>query len=571
MEKHRQIKTLDLRYVLPFCFEGSFDEAVRRVKAQKTMLQVRNKEDREKRDEVPQRLWIEHRTNTDASESDLFDYIREEFLFEADSDAVPNKKGGVSWLYWQSGILGGRGEKILNMQYFEQPFTKNDQQLTPVVKVSVTNMGLSLYKNNLGLLWYEIEIPSGKMNSDQLLLFQNRIKELNRASGKVCFWEECKSAPDYGIVIGGKNEYKRYMTPILLGRWLRDQISFLEDTGGGRQIRFFAQRQSAYASLVIQGMGAAANLKNEKKALPEMEKDQLKKMLEPDPAPVPDKPLLFSYCLLEAADDAAEDAGEMRAFTFRLANGYMTSYLYSPEIDQQIRQPFENAFWYASQEGAAYSALVRPENEETFSNTIYQKVRTDYFSLYLKSLYQSFSLLIYAQKIQMDIPAILKAGDKGELPSVEPITKLLGEISLFLTKSMATSVSHIHHQSDYYIYLKKRLRIKEDVESVTAGMNALEVLLRERAEEAEKQRDYRMQAILAMFALLGIFSAFADCKGFFDHFPVLHGVYRACLCGIVVISLITIVYVWDVFRMIWADFKKFVNHLMKKNPENGDK
>lgn len=570
MKMRRQIKTLCLRYVLPFCFEGSFDEAVECVKRQQTILQKRIKGEKEKRQEVRQRLWIEHRTDTDTSESDLFDYIQEEFLFEAHSDEISENKGGISWLYFQSGILGGTGKRILDMQYFEKPFSREDKKLTPSVRVSVTNMGLSLFKNKLGLLWYEIEIPSGRMDSDQLLLFQNRIKELNRAPGQVCFWEECGGTPEYGIVFGGKGDHKCYITPILLGRWLRDRIAFLEDASAGRQIRFFAQRQSAYASLMIQGMTAAKNLENEKKDLPEMDTDTLRKSLEENPVMVPDKPLLFSYCLLDSAEDEAIDTEEMHAFVFRFANGYMPSYLYSPEIDQQIRQPFENAFWYASQEGAAYTALVRPENKEAFTSTILQKVRTDYFALYLKVLYQSFSLLIYAQRIQMDIPAVVKAADKEGDAGTETITKLLGEVSLFLTKSMATSVSHIHHQSDYYVYLKKRLRVKEDVESVTAGMNALEVLMRERAEEAEKQRDYRMQAILAMFALLGIFSALADCKGFFDNFSALHDVYRVCLGCIAAISLITIVYVWDVFRMIWNDFKKFIRHMLKKNPENRD-
>ena len=563
MEKSKQIKALCLRYVIPFNYQLSFEEAVDLVRHQETTLQIRDKEDKTKRIEKRQRLWTEHRADMDTSESDLFDYIREEFLFGAASDPVPEKKGGLSWLHWQSGLLGGTGEKILNLQYFEKPLTAKDEQLPASVKLSVTNMGLTLFRNRFGMLWYEIELPVKKLNSDQLLLFQNRFKELNHTFSQGCFWEECKAEPDYGIVIGGKDAHKRYIAPILMGRWVRAQMAFLGD------VNYFAQRRSAYASLVIQDMTAAGGLKNEKKELPEMEKDQLRQMLEAEPAFVPDKPLLFSYCLLADGEDGSSGREDIATFAFRFANGYMPAYLYSPEVAGQMRQPFENAFWYASQEGAAYCALVRPENEQTFNSTILQKVRTDYFTLYLKSLYQSFSLLIYARRIQKEIPAEIR--DRRADAFTEPVTKLLGEISLFLTRSMATSVSHIHHQSDFYVYLKQRLRVKEDVESVTAGMNALEVLMREQAEEAEKQRDYRMQGILALFTLLGIFSALADCRGFFENLEMPHGPYLFFIVCIIIISLITIIYVRDVFIMIIKDLIKMIRLLVKKNPENGDK
>ena len=51
----------------------------------------------------------------------------------------------------------------------------------------------------------------------------------------------------------------------------------------------------------------------------------------------------------------------------------------------------------------------------------------------------------------------------------QEVIELSNEINLFLTKSMATSVSHVDHQSSFFVYLKECLRIKENVESVTGG------------------------------------------------------------------------------------------------------
>lgn len=160
--------------------------------------------------------------------------------------------------------------------------------------------------------------------------------------------------------------------------------------------------------------------------------------------------------------------------------------------------------WYATQEGAAYFAWPAEDNQQTFLKYIPGKIRRDYFTLYIKTLYQSFSLLVYAEKIQNGISI-----EKGN-------SDLFAEINLFLTKSMATSVSHIHHQSEFYVYLNRQLRVKEDVESVTAGLSALEAVWTEKRNREESKSDAKLQAIMGLFALLGISSAFADCYGFID-------------------------------------------------------
>ena len=68
-------------------------------------------------------------------------------------------------------------------------------------------------------------------------------------------------------------------------------------------------------------------------------------------------------------------------------------------------RPFEDVFWYATKEGVAYIAWADEDNEKVFTKVIPGKIRRDYFALYLKVLYQSYSLLIYAEKIQSEISA----------------------------------------------------------------------------------------------------------------------------------------------------------------------
>ena len=179
-----------------------------------------------------------------------------------------------------------------------------------------------------------------------------------------------------------------------------------------------------------------------------------------------------------------------------------------------MRHPFDDVIWYATQEGVSYLAWPSEDNRKTFKEQLLKKAGSDYFTLYMKALYQSFSLLLYAEKIQSGISAV-----KTHLSESDTNVNLLyNEINLFLTKSMATSVSHIHHQSEFYIYIKKRLRIDEDVDSVTAGLTAMDGLQREMREEEEKESSDKIQFIMGIFTLFGIFSALVDSCELFNMF-----------------------------------------------------
>ena len=112
-------------------------------------------------------------------------------------------------------------------------------------------------------------------------------------------------------------------------------------------------------------------------------------------------------------------------------------------------------------------------------------------------------------------------------------------------KSVHTSVSHVQYQNDVYNYIAKRIRIKENVESLTAGVDFLEELQETREEQkrmqqekktAEKrqrelekqeqkekeearkrqQEDDRLSIGVSILSLLTVISAFADGIGFLD-------------------------------------------------------
>lgn len=502
MSKVYEIDKHCLRYVVAFTYKGSFDEAILAVKNQEEEIYKRNKETKEKEPTGEYRqLWTELLESTIKTESDLYEYVRNEFLFD-DSANQPKEKNGCEWLFWKSKeTRQGGGKSILELAYFDDKINSKSNELLEF-KINIMNLGLILFRNNIGFIWYDVDLPKA-FDTQQLMLFQYRFRELNRDEKETYFWEKTRNKSERSIVIGGNDENKEYIVPFSMGQWLAKMLSFLK-------VEFFAKRKSAF--------------ENE--------------------AMVPDKALLFTYCAFENDETQLNEEvmTERESLAYQLTNGYKDSYHPGEEIISEMKHPFREAIWYATKEGAAYLAWPEKDNKAVFTDTIPKKVSGDYFCLYIKALYQSYSMLLYAQRIQNEMPA-----ENNSEALNESITKLFSEINLFLTKSMATSVSHIHHQSEFYIYLKKQLRIHEDIKSVTAGLNALDTLRREqwqredrqriadewkterdrdrqaqaeadRREEAEKQRDNQTQTIIGLFAILGVFSALVDCFDFIQRF-----------------------------------------------------
>lgn len=503
------INSMCLRYIVPFRINESFEQAYKKVESQREKIRKKDKVTGEKRFTGEYKnVWSRKVITMDGPESDLYGYIRNEFRFDDNIKELPEQKTGCEWIFWRSDESNSKdGQKIKKLLYFPDGIFQQGKVSTQCRKILISNVGLLLFRNSLGFFWYEIK--TSQMNSRQLMLFQNRIKELNH--GHIFLWERSKTEPEYGFVCSEENGVKTYMRPVSLGKWIQDMLSFLD-------ISYFAERKGAYGGM----------LKKSRSNMKRTSYDVVCKDMTYQDTNIksPDKTILFTYASLNNKNYGAT-IEEKQSLVYHITNGYNASYHFSKSAVDHMKCPFDDAYWYATQEGASYLVWSSYDNSKVFSNLIPNKIRTDYFVLYLKVLYQSFSLLIYAERTQNNISAI--DGKELTLSSSENVTWVFREINLFLTKSMATSVSHIHHQSDFYNYLKKRLRVYEDVQSVTAGLKALEFLQheqqkeeelkeKEKNEEREKIRDGKIQAIMGIFAMLGISSALVDCFDFIEKF-----------------------------------------------------
>lgn len=498
-------------------------------------------------------------------ESDLFAYIGNEFI--CNDKLEIDKKNGVSWIShrWKN----SKEKYICCLKLIEEKPKAN-------IEIYISQIGLYLFRNGLGFVWYEIEWGKSKINVDEVIDFQYKFKELNFATNTFVrdfgtFREdklkdvlkerglnerEVDTIVERVVTVEEKGEIKEKRIVYVeqkdfsLGNWLAERISFL-------QPEYFASRKNSYKTKL-------GKIKSENKM----------GVLREVPEYVPDKALLYTYAALNASE---KETIQMRKeeVSFYLTNGYKSSYRLSEETCVTMKRPFANMIWNATKEGCSILSWPDTVNDTFFTSNMLDKIRIDYFKLYIKCLFQSYSLLVYAEKIQNTLSAVTENYlNKG---INKKLTELSCEINLFLTKSMATSVSHVDHQSQFFIYLKEKLKVHEDVKSVTAGLTNLENLQSEKQRreaakhrEEERESDERIEAVMCLFSVLTIASALCDVYSLASN--AARGSYiEMALKGrlafvvtpvleIVIIAISAIVFFWSMKRIISAWLRKKKNN-----------
>ena len=480
-----------LRYLVPFSVGLGFEEACAQVDSWSAP--------------VWQRVYSESCQNHkgmdpgSSCESDLYSNVRNEFRWDEQTQPWQNKMG-YTWQVQDAGPLLGR------LRYVAEPEKLVAGEPYSYIEFDLTQMELMLFCNGLGFVWYEVSIRKN-VTAQELQEFQNHFKELNRGIFS-CIWQVRKEEPALGLrcqkIVNGPQKHPipaEYLTPFSMGHWLAKQLSFLQPV-------FLPDRANAYGSMMKKSLSEAV----ESMRIGDHKQVAL---MEGIPARVPDKAVLFTYAAFETSSQPVSVSQEHRQLAYHLTNGYKEAYRYSCDLDQWMTNPFSNVLWYMSREGCGYLAWPDEKNKDFFCGLLAEKIRNDYFTLFIKGMFQSYSLLLFDQKIQNRLSAVtedylVSKGNTVREGLMEEMERLICEINVFLAKSMETSVSHIDHQNRFYNEWIQRLRIHDEVRSVTAGLDALEELQREQQKREERQRDERLNFFLNVVAVLGAILTFSN-------------------------------------------------------------
>lgn len=77
-------------------------------------------------------------------ESDLYEYVRVEKLFDSPEGAPKEEKMGCEW------SMKRTGNKIKAFRYLKEPFIKTPGVPRESIEVSITDAALVLYRNGIG-------------------------------------------------------------------------------------------------------------------------------------------------------------------------------------------------------------------------------------------------------------------------------------------------------------------------------------------------------------------------------------------------------------------------------------
>lgn len=175
--------------------------------------------------------------------------------------------------------------------------------------------------------------------------------------------------------------------------------------------------------------------------------------------------------------------------------------------------------------GCGYFAVANENNRKFFAGNFDESIRKEYFFLYILTLYQSFSLMHFSMRCAAELTSNPQAYNQEDIGS--RLDAFVAELNAFLMKGMHSSVSCVQHHNDFYQYLRSRLMIQEDIESLKIGTEALaqlqharreyeELLLREEENTKERIRDRRQNLALAVLSLFSLFAVFMDLNNLID-------------------------------------------------------
>ena len=109
--------------------------------------------------------------------------------------------------------------------------------------------------------------------------------------------------------------------------------------------------------------------------------------------------------------------------------------------------------------------------------------------IYILLLYQLYSLIHFSEKIEYELSADAKDYLRAPEAYNLKLKEIQAEINTFLLKSVHTSVSQMQTQNDFYQFAKKNLRLREEIQSLTAGVDFLEELLETQEEQRRQEKE----------------------------------------------------------------------------------
>lgn len=399
---------------------------------------------------------------------------------------------------------------------------------------NMNEWGMYLFRTGIGFFWYEIYLKDTEIPVELLIQYQDSLKSfgLSRRKRQLTYLaagRKKSDAVEAGDVLPDD-------VPFYIEKWICENLQVLEE-----EISFY----------LVQGVGRSSQKNSDK----------------PEKGKTPERALLYNYFGFDFERETEEQSEEvlnkkLLDYASYLTLGRNSRFLRSSEQAENAFQPFRNAYWYVSDEGCGcYVCKNNQENRQYLEQNLTDDVRRDYFILYMLLLYQLYSLIHFSEKIEYELSADVRDYLDSSDAYNDKLTRIQAEINTFLLKSGHTSVSQMRVQNEFYNFAKKNLRIREEIQSLTAGVDFLEELLETREDKRQQEKekdeqnrkeeeDKRLSASLGLLSILCVLSAFTDGIGFIDQLSDAHFLDRGFLrwghlgvmAFVCIVSVVALVY-----------------------------
>ncbi|MGN1393938.1 MAG: hypothetical protein ACI4V7_07925 [Succinivibrionaceae bacterium] len=198
---------------------------------------------------------------------------------------------------------------------------------------------------------------------------------------------------------------------------------------------------------------------------------------------------------------------------FHLTCGYSSKIHIAENFHKKLLIPSGNTCWFASESGCGQFAYCDKQDGKFMLSQkggMSARMRNDYFFLYLILLYQHYSLISFYERLELTFPTNVSS------LAYDAIQNHLTSINFFIVKSMYSSVSHLDQHNSFYMYVSNSLKIKENIERISIGLESLESITRELSHDEDSRRIQKMQRTFAFFSLLVITSSLTDLYSVLD-------------------------------------------------------
>lgn len=369
-------------------------------------------------------------------------------------------------------------------------------------------IGLLIFHDGIGILWYEIDACS-IVDMEDFLDFAYSLKELSRGDNE-------KNYSLINIPVSGKEDvqYK------VLEQDKNIEVLELKETKQGmiavckKKIQLYRDVLSKYISCI----SIDSFFSNRKK----------------EGIILPDRGIAFSW-IYEIVDE--KNNIKAHDLAFHLGRNYKSSYEMATNYrEQDFYEPFDDSIWYGSLEGCGN--YTGPTRQKEFYNSGYEQRLNTYYYIYILCLGQYYSLLQLAQDI-----STLPTDDRMYSTRSNILEKMLDKIHIFNLKNNYSQVGHLTQHNEFYDYLQSKLGINKMQQELEVELQSLYEMV-DRKQAIRNAERYKILTILSgIFVLIQTLVGVADLYDSFkmnewDRFAFgLGGIFASAFVAILVLLI----------------------------------